>query len=162
MINCAITLSSTKWLLYNPEQYEQYVTSSHIDRLWSCQAGSRNRGGERHADMNRAILVCQVLSYRHFLGSDDDSGDSSVLCDHSRSFRVVDKHPNVNFSWGTRDKRINTVGVFLLLLNVCFYPSYLGTPFDLAQFAKPIRVTSLKLEHYTSSAQGASSDRSSS
>ena len=79
MINHAIILSLTKWLLY---YREQYVTSSHIDRLCSCQAGSRNRGGVRHADMNRAILVFQVLSYRHFLGLDDDISDSRVLCDH--------------------------------------------------------------------------------
>lgn len=91
-INCAIILSLTKWLLYISEQY---VTSSHTDRLGSCQAGGSNRGGERHADMNRAILVFQVLSYRHFLGSDHDSGDSWVLCEHSHSLEHgKDKHLN--------------------------------------------------------------------
>lgn len=40
--------------------------------------------------MNKAILVFQVLSY---MGLDDDSSDSRVLCDHSLSWEYSeDKH----------------------------------------------------------------------
>lgn len=45
---------------------------------WSCQAGSRSRGGVRLADTNKAILGFQVLSYCHLVSLDDDSGDSSL------------------------------------------------------------------------------------
>lgn len=44
---------------------------------WSCQAGSRSRGGVRCADINKAILVFQVLSFSHLVSLDDDDGDSS-------------------------------------------------------------------------------------
>lgn len=93
MINCAVIspLAEQHW-----PSPEQYVISSHIDRLWSCQAGSRNRGGVRHADMNKAILVFEIL--RHFLGLDYDSCDSRVLCDPSHSSKCgEDKHLKVNF-----------------------------------------------------------------
>ena len=50
--------------------------------------------------MNRAILVFQVLSYRHFLGLDDGISDSRVLCDHYLSKEYgEDKHLNANFPW---------------------------------------------------------------
>lgn len=62
---------------------------------WSCQAGSRSRGGVRCADMNQAILVFQVLSYSHLVSSDDDSGDSG-----SRSalpLRRIQKSPSIRW-----------------------------------------------------------------
>lgn len=85
---------------------EQYVTSSDIDRQW--EVARQAAGTEEEWGMliwTAAILVLEVLSYRHFLGLDDDSCDSRVLCDHSHSFSVCvcvfaeDKHLNVNFSW---------------------------------------------------------------
>lgn len=58
MINCAVIspLAEQHW-----PSPEQYVISSHIDRLWSCQAGSRNRGGVRHADMNQGYFSLRDL-----------------------------------------------------------------------------------------------------
>lgn len=87
--------------------------------------------------MSRAILVFQVLSYRHFLGLDDDSCDSGVLCDHSHSSECgEDKHLNVNFSKARMEnnQRINIVLYFICL----------GVMFDLAQFLQLISITSLK------------------